>query len=378
LRQPERVYEPPRDARESTLQQIWQTVLGIEPISRRDRFFELGGDSLGALRLINALNTRFHIDLPMRSLFDNPTIESLAGVIGSATSGSATSGSATSGSARTGSQARHLVALQPNGTKPRLFCIHPAGGHVFCYLPLVGSLGADRPVFGLEASGLESGDPLPASIEEMASAYLDAIREIQPEGPYHLLGMSSGGLIAFEMARQLRDGGAEVGLLALLDTTVPNPEDSTPFTEQMLVEAMAGEFGCPDLIPAPPAVLTLAELVEKARTGGRLPPGFTLAHAGRIANVFRNTVRCHWAYRPRPWEGPMLLVRALRRAREGDLPPDWAPYVKGALDSIDLDCGHMDVISGSFSPIVAAFLMHGLERPKTIRNSQASPPNSLD
>ena len=111
-----RVYEPPRGALELSLQKIWQTVLEVEPVGRKDHFFELGGDSLSALRLVNRVNAEFQADLPIRALFDSPTIEAMA----------ATLQSCAAPRVRT-----RLVPLQPHGTKPRLFCIHPAGGHVF-------------------------------------------------------------------------------------------------------------------------------------------------------------------------------------------------------------------------------------------------------
>jgi amino acid adenylation domain-containing protein len=349
VRAAEHAYEAPQDATQMAMQQIFQEVLGIHPIGIRDNFFALGGDSLAVMRLMNACNTRFKISLPLRTLFDDPTIEGLAARIAS--------NFRESGSG-------HLIALQPAGQKPKLFCIHPAGGHVFCYLPLARALGLEQPVFALQASGLEEGESLAASIEQAAADYIQAIRPVQIEGPYQLLGMSSGGLIAYEMARQIQASGGEVSFLGLLDTTVPGSHDERILTGEYMARAMAGELGCEDLLDEyvkdGAQTPTLAELVEMGIQAGRLPAGFGVAQAERIANVFRNSVRLHSAYRPGGWSGRMLLVRALRRLHEEDAPPDWSPYVTGALEVEDLDCEHGDLVSSALSATVAAFVARQL------------------
>src|SRR5262249_28338850 len=110
-----------------------------------------------------------------------------------------------------------LVPIQPRGQRRPLFCIHPIEGTVFGYAPLVRLLGADRPVWGVRAAGLEANETPCDGIKAMAEAYLEATRAIQPHGPYHLCGWSMGGLIAHEMARRLREDGEEIALLAVLD-----------------------------------------------------------------------------------------------------------------------------------------------------------------
>jgi thioesterase domain-containing protein/acyl carrier protein len=343
----ERTYEAPRDPVELALQQIFEDVLGIHLVGLRESFFDLGGDSLGAMRLVNSLNAQFKVNLPMRSLFEYPTIDELAVAVRLNCGGN---------------PGGRLVPLQPGGSKQKLFCIHPAGGHVFCYLPLVRELGLDQPVFGLQARGLEEGESLAHSIEEMASEYIEAIRVVQPDGPYQLLGMSSGGLIAYQMARQIKQGGGEVHFLALLDTTVPGSTAETIFSGERLLRAMAIELGCEDLLNDAPPALTLAELVDMARRAGRLPSDFSLVQAKRIAEVFRNTVRMHFSYRPGNWDGPLLLLRALRRLRDSDSLPDWSPYAGRRLEVVDLDCGHSDLVSPTLAPAVASLLARSLSQ----------------
>ena len=210
-------YRSPRDAIELKLQHVWRSVLKIDDIGIGDNFFDLGGHSLLAISLVNRVNRASHADLPLRVLFGEPTIEGIAEALRS--------------ERRTPSFSP-LVALQPDGFKPPLFCIHPAGGTVFTYMHLARALAPDHPVYGLQASGLEAGETLAASIDQMAEDYLAAIRSVRPRGPYHLLGWSFGGLVAHAIAARLRRSGETVELLALLDTGAPQPGAPLPTSEQ--------------------------------------------------------------------------------------------------------------------------------------------------
>ncbi len=126
-----------------------------------------------------------------------------------------------------------LVAIQPNGTKPPLFYIHPFGGNVLVYRDLALSLGDDRPMYGLQPRGLDGKIQPSNSIQEMAEFYLAQIRKVQPEGPYHFVGLSIGGTIAWEMACQLQEQGESVGLLGLLDTSGPGYPQLLPLLPRL-------------------------------------------------------------------------------------------------------------------------------------------------
>ena len=148
----------------------------------------------------------------------------------------------------------------------------------------------------------------------MAANYVSALRETQPSGPYQLLGMSSGGVIALEMAQQLKASGQEVSLLALLDTAVPGTPTLAELTDEELLEAMQYELNCAGLIDKPLA--SLAELVDLAIQAGRLPQSFTLAQAERTAAVFKNVVHLQTSYQPQSWSGPRsFCVRPSDKAR---------------------------------------------------------------
>jgi thioesterase domain-containing protein len=134
-----------------------------------------------------------------------------------------------------------LLPLQPNGTRPACFLVHPPGGIVVCYQALAHRLGEERPLYGIRSRGLHGETELPASLEEMAAEYVAAIRSVKPQGPYHLGGWSMGGVIAYEMAQQLSKQGQSIGLLALLDTTIPYNAANAPYAEDAAQSAR--EYG---------------------------------------------------------------------------------------------------------------------------------------
>ena len=148
---------------------------------------------------------RFGRVLPLATLFQAPTIRELAAVLREEGS----------------RQWSSLVAIRAGGSRPPLFCIHAAGANVLIYRPLANHLDAEQPVYAFQALGLDGITPPLTSVEAMAHHYLKEMRALQPDGPYYLLGGSFGGLVAFEMAQQLRAQGREVALLALLDTYCP-------------------------------------------------------------------------------------------------------------------------------------------------------------
>jgi amino acid adenylation domain-containing protein len=202
----------PRDELELELTRIWERILEIDSIGIGENFFELGGNSIIAVRLVAAIDRHWGRNLPLSTLLQYPTITELADVL------------------RQNSVATpwsSLVPIESRGSKPPLFCIHPVGGNVLEYYPLA-LLGLDRPIYGLQSIGLD-GQQIPFSqIEDMAAHYIQAIETIQPDGPYLLLGYSFGGLIAFEIACQLERQGKKIGLLALLDNASPNLAKTRP------------------------------------------------------------------------------------------------------------------------------------------------------
>jgi len=199
----EKAFVAPRDTLELQMTKIWEQVLGLQPIGVRDNFFELGGHSLLAVRLFAQIEKVFGTDLPLATLFQAPTVEQLASVL-----------------RQTGWSApwSSLVAIQPGGSKRPFFFVPGNLGNVFADLgDLAQHLGLDQPFYGLQDSIRN-----PVRIEALAAYYLDEIRAVQPEGPYLLGGVCSGGVVAFEMAQQLQAQGQQVALLALVEPSSPH------------------------------------------------------------------------------------------------------------------------------------------------------------
>ncbi len=202
----EAVFVEPRDDLESTLCRMWEEITGVKPVGVDDDFFALGGDSLGAVQLFVRIERLTGRRLPLSSIMRAPTVARMAELV-------RTNAGYTS--------AWHLATLEARGTRPPIFFVHGLRGGVVFLRELVEALGPDQPSFAFEADGRFEGPLDATSIEDLAAAYVDLLRGVRPQGPYHLCGYSAGGLIAFEIARQLSAEGEEVAFLGLIDTYAP-------------------------------------------------------------------------------------------------------------------------------------------------------------
>ena len=185
------------------LASIWQKILGVNKVSVRDNFFDLGGDSLLAAQLFARIEREFSCNIPLATLFQSATIEELAKIIDVKHEGPSWSS---------------LVPIQTKGANPPLFLVHGAEGNVLLYRKLANCLGEHQPVFGLQSAELSGGFDIELSVEDMAHNYVKELLAVQSDGPYYLGGYCMGGTIALEMAQQLRFLGREVALLAMLET----------------------------------------------------------------------------------------------------------------------------------------------------------------
>ena len=201
------------DAIELALVRIWEDVLGVRPVSVRDNFFALGGHSLLAVRMFARVENALGRRLPLATLFQAPTIEQLASVMREEGWSAPWSS---------------LVVIQGGGARPPFFCVPGVGGNVVGFHTLARRLGADQPVYGLQARGLDGVAEPDTTVEEMAEHYLEQMRAVVPRGPYYLGGASFGGKVAFEMARRLEREGERVALLALFDTFAPGSREAAP------------------------------------------------------------------------------------------------------------------------------------------------------
>jgi amino acid adenylation domain-containing protein len=297
----------PRDVVELRLCGIWEGVLGVAPVGVRDRFFDLGGHSLAAARLMHRVEQGFGRRLPLAALFESPTVEHLAGLL-------------RRGAAEADAPFSPLVEIQPNGERPPFFCVHPSGGNVLCYAGLSRLLGADQPFYGLQARGLDARQAPHESVEEMARYYVAHLRAARPEGPYLLGGWSMGGVVAYEMARQLEAQGAEVALLALLDSAPLAPR-AADWDELSLLRAFALDMGlAADEVKVSAEELAalgpegrIGRLLERAVQAGVLPPDVAPEEALRLFGVFKANVRAMSDYAPKAGRVPATLFRAAVR-----------------------------------------------------------------
>jgi amino acid adenylation domain-containing protein len=293
---------PPRTRIELELLRLWEELLPVRPSGVRDTFFELGGHSLLAVRLMAHIEERFGRALPLAELFRGGTIEDLARALESAPQTASAS---------------PLLALRSTGALPPLFCVHPVGGGGLCYRKLAESLGPDRPFYALQARDVEPGDGPPETrVEAMAERYLQAIRDVQPRGPYLLAGWSFGGLVAFEMAHRLAQAEEEVGLLALIDSFAPGSRPDRELDETFFLVTVAGEAG---LSLDPAAVEELQALAPSERLtrfaalaaqAGVLPEGAAEPTLRRLFGVHTAHRAAARAYRPGVYPGRITLLRA--------------------------------------------------------------------
>jgi len=202
-----------RDEIELKLINIWKEILLVTPITVEENFFDLGGDSLQAVRMFAEVEKTFRKSIPLASLFHAETIAKLAAIIRQE------GWSAPESS---------IVPIQLKGTKPPFFCVHARGGSVLFYRDLARFLGNDRPFYGIQPRRLGGRQVAHETIQEMAEYYIEEIQILQPHGPYYLGGASFGGLVAFEMAQQLHATGRQVNLVALLDAETPNYSRLSP------------------------------------------------------------------------------------------------------------------------------------------------------
>ena len=194
--------EPVTDT-EKLLVSIWMEYLGLSKIGIRDNFFQLGGHSLIAVQVMTQIEKETGVRLPLAALFENSTIEKLAGLLEPDSEGITWDS---------------LVPIKPGGHKMPLYMVHGAGLNVLLFNTLAMGMDNDQPVYGLQAKGLNGIDEPLDRIEDIAAHYIASIMQQNPTGPYALAGYSFGGIIAYEMAQQFEALGKEVKMLAMFDT----------------------------------------------------------------------------------------------------------------------------------------------------------------
>jgi surfactin family lipopeptide synthetase A len=324
---PSESFVAPTNTLESQLVTIWENVLGVRPIGIRHSFFELGGNSLVAVRLMQRIEQAFGKQLSIATLFQAPTIEQLAGIL-------LQKGWAPAWSS--------LVAIQTGGSKPPFFCVHGVGGNVLRFYAFAQHLGSDQPFYALQAQGLNDNNPCHTRAEDMAAHYVKEMRSIQPEGPYFLGGYSFGGMVALEMAQQLVAQGEEPPLVVLFDTLCPAARD-TSFSQKLT------SFSFPFL-----NILRMSGLERRAYLSRVATAPLRAFQWGmhvatlpaRVRKVRNACLRAARYYVPRAYPGRVVLFRSSREPLGGVSDPyaGWSEHLADGLEVCEVKSNHDNML----------------------------------
>ncbi|MFF2083373.1 amino acid adenylation domain-containing protein [Nocardia sp. NPDC058176] len=343
-----RTYRPPTTPIEHTVCDIFAEVLRLDRVGTDDHFFELGGTSLSATRLSAQLGEALARPVPVTWIFTAPTP---AGIVAALRADGADG-------AGTDAAFDILLPLRPTGTREPLFCVHPISGVAWSFSGLAAHLDPDRPLYGLQSPALSSAEPLPDSIEEWALLYLKQIRAIQPEGPYHLLGWSLGGVLAHAMAVQLQEDGEQVALLAMLDSTLSTaaPALATTVTAADLLGGFAGDQAADLAQHTDPRELART-LVEQAAPGSSLDP----ARIDRIVDAAITSADLDAAYRPRPYDGDLAyFTAAADDPTATTAASSWTTAITGSIHNHPVDATHWRMTDPTALAAIAAVLREWL------------------
>ncbi|MFK0019135.1 amino acid adenylation domain-containing protein [Streptomyces sp. NPDC090798] len=340
----------PRDAREEQLAGLFAAALGVQRVGIHDDFFDLGGSSLAATRLISRIRSELGVRLSMRDLLDRRTVAGLSAAVGT----DEKSDAGTEG-------LRPLLKLRAQGSGAPLFCIHPGGGMAWCYVGLLRHLPKDIPVYGLQARGLTGREPVAADMAELVEDYLAQIRRIQPEGPYRLLGWSFGGNVAHMMAARLRRAGERVSLLAVLDSSHGGARSAPRSPSQRDTLKLAFD-GLPAFDAEPGTGPIPAERVRQILREADSPlAGIGARTVEAITATTTNNIRISDAGRPEHFDGDLLFFEATDAAgRSSGLADVWRPYTGGTITRIQVEAEHLRLMTPAalerIGPIAARHL----------------------
>jgi thioesterase domain-containing protein len=369
----------PRTMLETQLLAIWESIFGRSGFGVRDNFFDLGGHSLLAVRMFAQVERVFGRRLPVSALFQAPTIEQLAFRL--------------EGEGFR-SPWRSLVAIQPHGSRPPLFLVPGMGGNVVGYLELARLLGPEQPFYGLQARGLDGREKPFERIEPMAEHYVNEVRAVQPKGPYYLGGACFGGVVAYEMAQRLRAAGEEVAFLMMLETWPPTRRWSV--VDLVIRQSQHVRFLLAALrrhireLAKMPIASAFKALTQRSKIVGQMIAtrdiyrGDSAAmYVDRVSTANRKALS---RYRPRPYDGSLMLVLASARKIHTQRDPrlSWCTLTRSfvkidipALDSgLALKSPHVEMLA----EVMAEHLRHaqqgreaeGALAPTTSRNVVAA------
>jgi amino acid adenylation domain-containing protein len=353
-RKEERALVAPRTFTEELLAGIFCDVLEIPKVSVLDSFFDLGGHSLLMLRIIDRAS-HAGLRITAAQLFQHPSVAELAAVVSTSVASPGSPG-------RKAEPWSSLVPLRTTGKRPPLFLVHTTPGDIFCYARLVTELGPDQPCYGFQSRGLYKLEESHRSIEEMAASYVELMRETQKEGPYFIGGWCYGGIVATEMAQQLRRAGDRAALVAVMDAMAPKPTSLLhPYYADRLRSFLAmGLRGQARYIRDKLDIYrgdgarSLTDMLEVEVSDGPL--------ANR-AQVSDTNLKAFRDYRVERYPGKLTLFRATE-VLKGAVPDrflGWSSLAE-SLDVFEIPTSHASILHDPHVKVLARYLKQAMDR----------------
>ncbi|MCH5644318.1 amino acid adenylation domain-containing protein [Gordonia sp. ABSL49_1] len=362
-------YSAPEGVRETVIARAFADVLGVAEVSATASFFALGGNSLSAVRIVERLRRELGTELDLAALFADPTVRGLAEHL----------------TAETEAANGVLLTLRAQGTRPPLFCVHPAGGLAWFYGGFAPYL-PDRPIYGLQDPHVTVGEEVRRDVGELAERYLEEIRRVQPDGPYHLLGWSVGGIIAQAMATRLQASGAQVAYLGIMDAAPVPPDDvgaQAPSSEagdhievdgadadgadvdeaggDVVADLLGGWrelFDLGDDLQASTPEEVVAVVREQIAGMGL----FTADQVERIMESFASAEDVVIGHRPDRFDGDVQVFVATADKDEPELVAEaWAPYVTGTVSTTRVDTHHLGMANPEALAVIGPVLFDTLD-----------------
>ena len=352
---------PPRDDIENQMIKIWQKLLKIDQVGISDDFFALGGYSLLAVRLFVQIRKKFGVNLPLNSLFKNPTIDYLASLIRDQVDLAPWSS---------------LVPIQPLGNHTPLYCVHGLTGDTVWFEYLKPYMDGDQPIWGLQSRGLDGVQEPLTTIEDMAAWYIDEIRKLQPEGPYSLCGYSYGGTIVFEMARLLKQTGQRVSVLIIIDHATPKSNYYTvKFSLNLMINILRNiPYRAVDFLRLRPEQITARlsrkvrnfvshlkrSLAQKSGESYGLKATDLIDEAGQFSEHVRRIIETNYnaifIFNPLAYDGKVTLIRSRggRLLCNHDPAMGWGQFARGGVDIHIIPGSHLSIFKEPYTHYLAS------------------------
>ena len=371
-----RGYVAPRGPVEQLLADVWSKVLGVEKVGVHDNFFDLGGDSLIGIQLVTTAHS-LGLVLDPRQLFQRQTIAELAPLVEEHQQAGALVENP-----QPEIEKNHLSCVvrldsgEANGMP--FFCVHPSTGNIDCYLDLSRQLEPTQAIYGIQTPErlASASEPLP-EIPEIAANYLKEIRSVQPQGPYFLGGWSMGGVIAFEVAQQLRSLGQDVASLVLLDIGVgdfksTNTEaDDSAFINDLFQQM---SVGLPPQKTPSSLRARATKVVERAQVARMLPPGIEKVNLRKYLDISRRHIRALQHYTPSYYAGRITLLKAQERPddHDRDTTLGWSALAAGGVEVEVVPGNHFSMLREPHIQHVAQHLRSAILAAQERRTQEAT------